>query len=82
MARRQTPAARALVGALALGTDKTINNAFKLAGYRLIPAGGERRFIVRNGRTVGISRHAGKAAEWLRRVGRKLEALGIGKAAA
>ncbi len=85
MASRKTPGARALVGALALRDGATINDAFKLAGYRLVKIGdgiNSVRVVTRSKRRVTTTRHAGKAAAWLERLGRKLEALGAGKAAA
>jgi hypothetical protein len=90
MARR-TPAARALVGVLALRSDATTNQAFRLAGYTLTPAfpdampGTGRagvRIVTRRGRKVTTTSSARDASFWLDRLGRKLEALGAGKAAA
>lgn len=77
---RKTPAARALVGALALRDDSTtINQAFRLAGYELVRIGSDgestKRAVIRNGRRVTVTRHAGVAASWLSRLGRKIEAL-------
>jgi hypothetical protein len=85
VSRRKTPAARALVGAIALRDGATINAAFKLAGYELrrgANVNGNARGVFRGDRLITTTRHAGIAAEWLTRVGRKLEALGVGKAAA
>ncbi len=96
MARRQTPAARALVGVLALRDGATINRAFELAGYRLLRTypleelkpWSERtqladvRTVLRRGRRVKTTLTAGAAISWLERLGRKLQALGVGKAAA
>jgi hypothetical protein len=87
MARR-TPAAKALVGCLALRDGATTNQAFRLAGYRLerfavTPDGWSTvRRVVRGGRLVTITRNAHVASAWLTRLGRKLEALMARKAAA
>jgi hypothetical protein len=96
MATPKTPAARALVGALALRSGATTNQAFKLAGYHLVPTHpdeqakhwadrsqrADRRNIVRGWRFVAVTNNAGHASQWLDKLGRKLEALGVGKAAA
>lgn len=92
---RKTPAARALVGCLALDSDAPINRCFELAGYSLKLAepvnfgnynafrcSADRRLVIRDGRIVKSTRNAGVAAAWLRKLGRKLTALGVGKAAA
>jgi hypothetical protein len=86
MARR-TPAARALVGALALRDGATTNQAFKLAGYGLIIASPETsnhsaRLVMRRNHIVFRSRNAFIASAWLLKLGQKLESLGVGKVAA
>jgi hypothetical protein len=75
--RSSTPAARALVGCLALRDGETINASFRLAGYSLeAPSAGTTvRNITRGGRRVALTRNAGEAAEWLDRLGRKLGVL-------
>lgn len=89
---RQTPAARALVGCLALRGDTTIKRSFELAGYKLTPKYpaahaapwyersqlADVRVVTRNGRVVKTTANAGCAVEWLTRLGRKLEALSVG----
>ena len=87
---KRTPAARALVGCLALADGSTTNQAFKLAGYVLTPAypdalpGSGRscvRIVTRNGRFVTRTTSASDASFWLARLGQKLTALSGKKAA-
>jgi len=87
--RKRTPAARALVGALALQGGATTNEAFKLAGYKLTPAfpdalpGSGRagvRVVTREGRKVTTTSSAHDASFWLTRLGQKLQEIGVGKA--
>lgn len=85
---RPTPAARALVGALALVDGATTNEAFKLAGYTLLPAfpfadpgspmSGARR-VIRNGRVIKRTANASRASAWLLKLGRKISALSAAK---
>lgn len=82
MATRRTPAARALVGALALADGATTNEAFKLAGYGLIIASPESsnhsaRLVMRRNHIVYRSRSAFQASAWLLKLGRKLSALNL-----
>lgn len=71
---RRTPAARALVGCLALRSGATINDSFRLAGYELRnPGEGTSRLVVRGGRVVASTRNAGAAVAWLYRLGDRLE---------
>lgn len=88
MSKRRTPAARALVGALALQGGATTNEAYKLAGYTLTPAypdalpGSGRagvRIVTRRGRFVTRTSSARDASYWLMRLGQKLQEIGVGK---
>lgn len=83
---RETPAARALVGCLALADGKSTNQAFALAGYSVaLPVSFYRgrayrrvetaRLITRNGRIVKVSQNAIDASMWMLRMARKLTAL-------
>ncbi len=83
---KPTPAARALVGCLALADGKSTNQAFALAGYSVaLPVSFYRgrtyrrveaaRLITRNGRVVKASQNAIDASMWLLRMGRKLAAM-------
>lgn len=75
---RSTPAARALVGALALQDGATTNKAFHLAGYALHSVGDTTsRNVLRNGRRVTVTRNAHEASAWLLKLGRKLSALNL-----
>lgn len=83
---RKTPAARALIGALSLLDDATTNQAYRLAGYTLTPAfsdalpGSGRagiRIVTRRGRVVTRTSSARDATLWLKRLGRKLDALDL-----
>ncbi len=82
MSTRKTPAARALVGAIALRNGATTNHAFKLAGYGLIIASPESsnhsaRLVMRRNHIVFRSRNAYVASAWLLKLGRKLEGRGV-----
>lgn len=80
---RPTPAAKALVGCLALRSGSTLNESIKLAGYDIkaaSPVGAlssAARVITRRGRIVKVTRNAYRASDWLTRLGRKLEALQV-----
>jgi hypothetical protein len=96
--RRHTPAARALVGCLALQDGATLNEAIRLAGYENKAATpvtflrgrcyrpsevSGRRVVTRNGRIVAVTGSALAQSLWMLRLGRKLAALaGAGRRAA
>lgn len=89
----KTPAARALVGCLAIHDGASLNQAARLAGYTLVPVipppkdwtelrhEHEARQVVRGGRVVKVSERASDLLEWMRRLERKLKALGVGRVA-
>jgi len=81
--KRKTPAAKALVGCLALNAGNAVWASFHFAGYRVQPVCGPAmtRGVFRGERMVHRFEHGCEAALWLSRLGSKLEALRARKAA-